>query len=95
MPVTINQQVYYRTAEVCRIVGISKNTLFRWLSAGDITEVEYRDYRGWRLFTQAQVDAIKKRTGQVSTTYLRERAKSQVQPAFPEKRIQQQRTRGD
>jgi predicted site-specific integrase-resolvase len=73
MPVTINGQKYYRTAEVCHIVGISRNTLFRWLKEGDVTEVEHRDYRGWRLFTQAQVDAIKTKTGVVSTIYLKEK----------------------
>ena len=66
MPKVINGNTYYRTAEVCRIVGISRNTLFRWLKEGNVTEVEHRDYRGWRLFTQAQIDAMKKKTGQVS-----------------------------
>jgi len=75
MPVAINGQTYYRTTEVCRIVGISRNTLFRWLKEGGVTEVEHRDYRGWRLFTQAQVDTMKKKTRQVSTIYIRERAK--------------------
>jgi predicted site-specific integrase-resolvase len=74
MPVMINGQKYYRTAEVCQIVGISRNTLFRWLKEGDVTEVEHRDYRGWRLFTQAQVDAMKTKTGIVSTIYLKEKA---------------------
>jgi excisionase family DNA binding protein len=75
VPVTINGQKYYRTTEVCRIVGISRNTLFRWLKDGNITEVEHRDYRGWRIFTQAQVDAMKEKTMQVSTIYIRRRAK--------------------
>jgi phage antirepressor YoqD-like protein len=74
MPVTINSQKYYRTTEVCRIVGISRNTLFRWLKDGNVTEVEHRDYRGWRLFTQAQVDAMKRKTKLVSTIYLKEEA---------------------
>jgi hypothetical protein len=34
MPVVINNQTYYRTAGVCRIVGISRNTFFRWLRKG-------------------------------------------------------------
>lgn len=37
MPVTINSQTYYRTTEVCRMVGISRNTLFRWLKEGSLT----------------------------------------------------------
>jgi hypothetical protein len=63
MPVTINGQTYYRTNEVCRMVGVSKNTLFRWLKDGVFSnDVEYRDWRGWRLFTTAQVESIKAKT---------------------------------
>ena len=57
-------QTYYRTAEVCRMVGISRNTLFRWLKEGIFSEVEYRDWRGWRLFTEAQIDRMKATTNQ-------------------------------
>lgn len=31
MPVRVNGQTYYRTAEVYRAVGISRTTFFRWL----------------------------------------------------------------
>ena len=66
MPVKISGHEYYRTSEVCRTVGISRNTLFRWLKDGNITVEERRDYRGWRLFTQAQVDTMVKKTGLVN-----------------------------
>ena len=66
MPVVINDQTYYRTAEVCRDVGISRNTLFRWLKEGIFSGVEYRDWRGWRLFTPAQMDVMRARTSQVT-----------------------------
>jgi DNA-binding transcriptional MerR regulator len=62
MPVSLDGQNYYRTAEVCRMAGISRNTLFRWLKEGMICETARRDWRGWRLFTQAQVDQLKGRT---------------------------------
>ena len=65
MPVEIDGKTYYRTLEVCRTVGISRNTLFRWLKQGILNEPEYRDWREWRLFTDAQVDALKARTNQV------------------------------
>ena len=84
MPVTINNQTYYRTIEVCRIVGISRNTLFRWLKEGGVTMVEHRDYRGWRLFTQAQVEAMKEKTSQVINVYLREGAKETNPSQLPE-----------
>ena len=65
MPVTINGQTYYRTAEVCRMVDISRNTLFRWLKDGVLKESEHRDRRGWRLFTEAQVDRLKQEANRI------------------------------
>jgi hypothetical protein len=65
MPVIINDQTYYRTNEVCRMVGVSKNTLFRWLKDRIFSDIEYRDWRGWRLFTAAQVESIKAKTNHV------------------------------
>jgi len=65
MPVIINNQTYYRTVEVCRIVEISRNTLFRWLKEGVLSDVEYRDWRGWRLFTAAQLEVLRTKTNQV------------------------------
>ena len=70
MPVKMNNQTYYRTTEVCQIVGISRNTLFRWLREGKVTEIEYRDYRGWRLFTQDQVHAMKEKTTHVKAIHI-------------------------
>ena len=65
MPVVINDQTFYRTGEVCQMIGISKNTLFRWLKEGLFSNVEYRDWRGWRLFTTAQLDTIRAKTNHV------------------------------
>jgi len=56
MPVTVNGQTYYRTAEVCRTVGISRTTFFRWLKEGILREAGHRDRRGWRLFTEDELD---------------------------------------
>ena len=58
MSVTINGQSYYRTAEVCLMVGIGKSTLFRWIKEGIIKEAEHRDRRGWRLFTEDEIDRL-------------------------------------
>jgi len=44
MAVVLNDQTYYRTADVCRMVGISRNILFRSLKEGMVTDVEYRDW---------------------------------------------------
>ena len=58
MPVTIEGQTYYRTAEVYRILGISRNTLYRWLHKGILGEIEFRDSRGWRLFTRDEINKL-------------------------------------
>jgi excisionase family DNA binding protein len=67
MPLAIKGETYYRTAEVCRLIGVSKNTLFRWLKEGKFGDSEYRDWRGWRLFTSIQVEKVKNATSQVNT----------------------------
>ena len=61
MPVKINGQTYYRTAEVCREIGISRTTLFRWLKEDVLKEVEHRDRRGWRLFSSHEINRLKRR----------------------------------
>lgn len=58
MPVTIDGQTYYRTAEVFRMLGISRNTLYRWLRKDSLRGIEHRDSRGWRLFTQDEIDGL-------------------------------------
>lgn len=59
MPITINGQTYYRTAEACRMVGISKNTFLRWVREESFPDVKRRDRRGWRLFTEHEIDRLK------------------------------------
>jgi len=66
MPVTINGQTYYRTVEVCRTVGISRSTLFRWLKQGILSKSERRDRRGWRLFTRDEIDGLKREVNQIN-----------------------------
>jgi len=48
------------------MIGISRNTLFRWLKEGIFSDVEYRDWRGWRLFTPAQLETIRAKTNYVT-----------------------------
>jgi hypothetical protein len=55
MPVIVNGRTYYRTAEVCRIAGISKTTFFRWVRDDNSKEADIRDRRGWRLFTETEL----------------------------------------
>ena len=65
MPIEVNGQTYYRTSEVCKKIGISRATLLRWLKEG-ILEKPRRDRRGWRMFTEDDLNAIQaeaRRTG--------------------------------
>jgi excisionase family DNA binding protein len=59
MPIEIDGQSYYRCAEACRAIGISKSTLLRWLRDGLLSYPIHRDRRGWRLFTEEEVNAFK------------------------------------
>ena len=68
MPVIIEGQTYYRTSEVCRMVGISRNTLFRWLR--EDSKPTYRDWRGWRLFTEDEVNRLKVEANRINETNL-------------------------
>lgn len=66
MPVTLSGRKYYRTAEVCRIVGISRTTLFRWLTEGTFNEPKHRDRRGWRLFTEEEVSRMEAEANRIN-----------------------------
>lgn len=66
MPVKVNGQVYYRTADVCRTIGVSRATFFRWLRGGVLPEARYRDRRGWRLFTRDEVNSYKVEANRVT-----------------------------
>jgi DNA-binding transcriptional MerR regulator len=68
MSVIVEGNSYYQTAEVYRIVGISRNTLYRWLQNGILGDSERRDRRGWRLFTHEEVEILKKEASRVTMT---------------------------
>lgn len=65
MPVKINGRIYYRTAEVCQMVGIGKSTLFRWIRQNIIKDAEYRDRKGWRLFAEDELFSLKSETNKI------------------------------
>lgn len=59
MPVSIKGKKYYRTSEVCQITGVGRSTLLRWSRSNIIKDATYRDRRGWRLYTEADIERIK------------------------------------
>jgi excisionase family DNA binding protein len=48
----------FSTFEAANRVGVSKNTLLRWLDEGLIEDVQ-RDWRGWRVWMQQDIERIK------------------------------------
>ena len=70
MPVAIKGQSYYRTAEVCLAAGIGKSTLFRWMREGIIKEAKYRDRKGWRLFTEDEIDELMAEVNRIRRNHL-------------------------
>lgn len=50
------------------MAGITKNTLLRWVSQGSFADVDYRDRRGWRLFTEDDVDRLKAEVNKINVS---------------------------
>lgn len=44
----------YTTAEVAERIGVSKNTLLRWIGEGRLADVT-RDWRNWRVWSEADL----------------------------------------
>ena len=59
MPVVLNQKTFYQTSEASEIAGISRSTLLRWIKEGILGDASHRDRRGWRLFTEDDINRIK------------------------------------
>lgn len=59
MPKQIKGQTYFRTTEACKMAGISKATLFRWIKEGILDDVGRKDRNGWRLFSDGDIAKIK------------------------------------
>ena len=48
----------FSTIEAANSIGVSKNTLLRWLDEGLVDDVE-RDWRGWRIWRSRDIERIK------------------------------------
>ena len=61
--VTINGRRYYTVSGACAQLGIFKNTLYNWERKGKIPKV-YRDpMSGWRLYSEKDIERIKRISG--------------------------------
>ncbi len=65
MTLILNGKKYYRTAEACKIAGTSRNTYLRWVREGQINDVETRDRKGWRLFTEDNLRYLMNEVGRM------------------------------
>jgi molybdopterin-binding protein len=52
----------FTRTQVCQLLGVSAKTLYLWERDGVIPRPA-RDRRGWRAYSAAQVDAIRRRLG--------------------------------
>ena len=63
--IIIGGKRYYRVSEVCKVLGIFKNTLYNWERKGKIPKA-YRDpMSGWRLYLQEDIERIKRISGRI------------------------------
>jgi excisionase family DNA binding protein len=62
MPVSISGKTFYLMHEALKETGISRSTLLRWIKEKKIEDTKYRDGNGWRLFTQQEIEKIKKKS---------------------------------
>jgi excisionase family DNA binding protein len=69
MPIKINGCLYYTTMETCEKIGISRATLSRWLKQGLLKEL-HKDRRGWRLFTEDDLQELKAETERIEVSRL-------------------------
>jgi excisionase family DNA binding protein len=69
VPIEVNGELYYTTMETCEKTGISRATLSRWLQHGVLKELR-KDRRGWRLFTEDDLNELKAETGRIEVVKL-------------------------
>ena len=48
----------YGPKEICTLLDISKKTLYEWEVLGIIPSTK-RDWRGWRIYSEAHIEAIR------------------------------------
>jgi len=72
MALYVDENKLYRISEACALAGISRMTFLRWVREGTYPDVLYRDWRGWRLFTEDDVARLKLKVNHINKTGKRE-----------------------
>ncbi len=65
----IQGKLYFETGEACQKVGVSRQTLNRWLKRGFLPVI-CRDRKGWRLFTQEDINIIEAESQRIRVEYI-------------------------
>ncbi|MGH8529409.1 MAG: MerR family transcriptional regulator [Nevskiales bacterium] len=60
MPKPHASAAFFSAQEAAKAAGISKATLLRWIKGGRIGDAAKRDRNGWRLFTDREVQRIRR-----------------------------------
>ena len=68
MTMNIDGQTYYLTSEICKKANISRATLFRWIKGGILSKY-YKDRRGWRIFTEEDLNKIRFEARRIDVEY--------------------------
>jgi hypothetical protein len=68
MSIVIDGKRYYKTSEACKLAGVSRATLFRWLKNRTFEDVPNKDRRGWRLFTDDDVKRLREEAYKIRTS---------------------------
>lgn len=66
MPILLNGENYYLTAEACDMAGTNRNTLLRWIRSGLFADAQYRDRNGWRLFTEDDIQRLRSKVYKIN-----------------------------
>jgi DNA-binding transcriptional MerR regulator len=59
----VNGTRFYKVAEVCKDLGIFKNTLYNWERKGKIPKASRDPMSGWRMYSEEDIRMIKKISG--------------------------------
>ena len=61
MPIVRQRRTdYFKSAEVAELLGVTKQTLLNWLRRGLVTEPERNPATGYRLWTEKDVERVRR-----------------------------------
>ena len=59
MPIELQDKTVWQIGEALKEVGLSRSTYFRWVKAGRVPDVVFRDRNGRRVFTREEIEQLK------------------------------------